>query len=279
MKGIPMYLIAALMVLAGSASADQAQVLNGNELDRSRIKIGMYAAVSYRSSKHRQKSAKGYISAMDDHSFTVGEWLWKEKIAYQDVIRLTVGRNFQEVEASLQAPASAPDARIRAPTSGWMKGRKTRWVLPATVGYTGGGFAVGVASILSAPLGSSTLFVPLAGTLIGGVCGFFIGHRADRALLQGRTLSGVHRNAVRAGTVLSGVTVGAFISFLKINPEGNDGEGRDEVVFRNCILGGAAVGTLIQACFDSRLSPASSGHAGIGVTRSGGLLATYRYCF
>ena len=71
MKWILLCLITAFLIQAGYASADQAQILKGNELDRSRIKVGMYAAVSYRSSKHRQKSAKGYIRATDGSSLAI----------------------------------------------------------------------------------------------------------------------------------------------------------------------------------------------------------------
>ena len=112
MKWIPLCLVTALLIQAGYTSADQAQTLKGNELDRSRIKVGMYAAVDYYASDHRQETAKGYIRAADENALTVGEGLWKQKIAYQDVIRLTMGRNVQEVEASLQVTAVVSDARV-----------------------------------------------------------------------------------------------------------------------------------------------------------------------
>jgi hypothetical protein len=104
----------------------------------------------------------------------------------------------------------------------------------------------------------------------GTIVGWVIGAAAEGRLARGETLSGWHKNTLRAGTVMAGVGAGALASFLIINgeAEGAEGAGSDEVIFGSFVAGGAALGVLTQVLIDSRLEPGPA-QFGLGIAPDG----------
>jgi hypothetical protein len=98
------------------------------------------------------------------------------------------------------------------------------------------------------------------GLTAGAIAGWKIGGAAEERLARGETLSGGHKNALRAGTVMLGAGAGALASAFYIGLDFSEGEGgeqalSDEAIFGYFVAGGAALGVLTQVLLDSRLEP------------------------
>ena len=78
-------------IFAPEALSQQAAVLKGDEVSPEKLKVGLYAKVLYSSPKGHDITTEGYIKAVGKDSFTVGQGLWKEHIAYQTIIQLMLG--------------------------------------------------------------------------------------------------------------------------------------------------------------------------------------------
>lgn len=127
--------------------------------------------------------------------------------------------------------------------------RAQDWALIDMLGYSAGGAALGLAATVESDCSDficgQTVFVTLGGLVLGGIGGAVLGSRANRAVDDGVPLSPAHRNAVAAGTVLAGATLGAAGSLLLINGEGEGTFlGSDEQTFALLALGGAGLGAL-----------------------------------
>jgi hypothetical protein len=132
-----------------------------------------------------------------------------------------------------------------------------RWRALSTPGYAAGGMAAAAAPAFAANSIESGLAVFAVGLTGGAIVGWLIGSRAEEQLAEGEALSGRHKNAVRAGTVMAGTAAGAITSFFIINAEAAGGEGSrsDEAIFGSFVAGGAALGVVTQVLLESRLEP------------------------
>jgi hypothetical protein len=103
----------------------------------------------------------------------------------------------------------------------------------------------------------SGLAVFAVGLTGGAIAGWLIGGRAEEQLAEGEALSGRHKNAVRAGTVMAGAAVGALAAMFIINGEeaGGSGSASDEAILGGFVAGGAALGVVTQVLLESRLEP------------------------
>ena len=91
------------------------------------------------------------------------------------------------------------------------------WRALSTPGYAAGGLVAAAGPAFAANSIESGVTVFAVGLVGGAITGWMIGDAAEEQLEQGQPLSGWHRNAVRAGTVLAGAGAGALASFLVIN--------------------------------------------------------------
>ena len=120
MKWISSILVAALLVQVGyvPCAAEEPVTPNAGEIERSKLKVGMYVEVVYYSKNRRKRTITGYIKAVEDDAviidrgFIIDRGLWKERIAYRDIIDLTI----QEQKA-LRSKV-VPGARIRIVSAG-----------------------------------------------------------------------------------------------------------------------------------------------------------------
>ena len=99
MKWISSILIAALLVQTGylPCAAQEPVVLKGDEVDRSKLKAGMYIEVTYYAKKGEGKTAKGYVKSVEDDALTV-IYQRPTKVNYRDIITLVVGRSKRDIE-------------------------------------------------------------------------------------------------------------------------------------------------------------------------------------
>ena len=133
------------------------------------------------------------------------------------------------------------------------------WRTTSVPGFAAGGMAAAAAPAFAANSIESGVTVFAAGLVGGTIVGWVIGDRAEERLGRGESLGGGHKNALRAGTVMTGAGVGALASVLVINAD--DGEGQSEpndgATFGYFVAGGAALGALTQVLLESRLEPGS----------------------
>lgn len=142
------------------------------------------------------------------------------------------------------------------------------WSAISTPGYAAGGLAAAVVPAIGAGNSYESGVAILGAGLAGGaIVGWIIGDAAEDRLARGEELSGGHRNALRAGTVMAGAGSGALASFFVINSEEGDGE-RDSEIFLSFVAGGAALGVLTQMLLESRLQP-DSARVGLAIGRGG----------
>jgi hypothetical protein len=127
---------------------------------------------------------------------------------------------------------------------------QVRWSRTTALGYAFPGAALGVIPALDMPLDGPFWVPPAVGLFGGALAGHLVGSSADRKLAAGVELSAAHRNAVRTGTVFLGMTTGAAVAALLINPEGGS-FARDETILGAGLIGGAVLGVWVQ----SRLEP------------------------
>jgi hypothetical protein len=138
---------------------------------------------------------------------------------------------------------------------------QTRWIVPTTIGYTAGGIGVSIVSYNYAK-NVAVGVIPLS--LLGGLfAGLLVGATADDALDRGDTLSSAHRWAVRAGTVLTGGSVGAGAAAYLLGPR-EDGPVSGGGTLLAGMLGGAALGAVVQYALDDRLWPSGRLRVGVG---------------
>ena len=93
---------------AASALARAAQkgvILKGDEIDYSKLHVGVFVEVTYYSEKDKKVTSKGYIKAVEDDVLIIGKGLWKERIEIRNIITLKI-RDFDPL-------AFVPGARIR----------------------------------------------------------------------------------------------------------------------------------------------------------------------
>ncbi|HMB70452.1 MAG TPA: hypothetical protein VKU85_14150 [bacterium] len=113
------------------------------------------------------------------------------------------------------------------------------------------------------------LLLGATGAALGGVVGYRVGHSADQALADGVTLSGAHKNAVRAGTVLCFTALGAAGGGIYTAANHDNGSVSDEMAI--AVGAGALVGVGVVLLADDRLSPQvqadfSAGGPGLSLT-------------
>lgn len=115
MRWVISILVAVLLIQIGyvPCSAQGVAALKGHDIDRSKLKVGAYIWVAYYSTKHRIETAKGYLKSVDDAALTLGSGLWKETIAYRDIIRLTMGPTVQDILRLEAHSQIVPGARVR----------------------------------------------------------------------------------------------------------------------------------------------------------------------
>jgi fatty acid desaturase len=145
-----------------------------------------------------------------------------------------------------------------------------RWRAISSPGYAAGGMAAAAAPAFAANSIESGVAVFAVGLTGGAIAGWMIGDAAEDRLARGEALSGWHKNAMRAGTVMAGAGAGALASSFVINAEAErgDGSGSDEATFGSFVAGGMALGVLTQALLDSRLEPGPA-RADLGIGPGG----------
>ena len=75
-------------ITTGPCLAATAGILTGDRLGPDHLKVGQMVEVVYRDRTGERQTAEGRIKAVYEDSFVIGKGLWKEGIAYQDVISL-----------------------------------------------------------------------------------------------------------------------------------------------------------------------------------------------
>ena len=92
MKWISPALVTALLVQVVylPCSAQDAAMPVGDEIDRTRLKVGVHVWVTYLKGG-KKTTAEGKIKAVGKNALTVGRGLWKEDIKYQNIISLKTG--------------------------------------------------------------------------------------------------------------------------------------------------------------------------------------------
>jgi len=144
------------------------------------------------------------------------------------------------------------------------------WRALSTPGYAVGGMAAATAPAFAANSIESGVAIFGVGLAGGAIAGWMIGAAAEERLARGEGLSGRHKNALRAGTVMAGAGAGALASFFIINSEGGrEGPASDEVIFGSFVAGGAALGVLSQVLLESRLEQHGSVQTGLGIGPEG----------
>ena len=131
MKRISSILVAVLLLQIGyvPCAAQEAVVLKGDEIDSTKLKVGMYVEVTYYSPRRRMPktrrygkvklTARGYIKAVEDDALTiVREGAPRKRIKYRDIISIAVGYTEQDLirlkAIQTMAPgAVVPGARVR----------------------------------------------------------------------------------------------------------------------------------------------------------------------
>jgi len=116
-----------------------------------------------------------------------------------------------------------------------------RWSLMSSLGY--GGAGVGLSFLASNP-GWPPLSTLVAVTGASTTAGYMMGARAGRDTPDGPGIGGVHRTAVRLGTVFAGGTGGALVAAVITQGEGESGS--VERVLATSIGVGVASGILLQ---------------------------------
>ena len=148
---------------------------------------------------------------------------------------------------------------------------QTRWWAPASIGYAGG--AIGLSYIANLPDRCSRtnfsddcnyefFMAPAVFVAGGATAGYLVGKLADRRLRRGEELSALHRNGIRAGTVLAGGTIGLIAAGLTIN---STDFGNDELVVASMIGAGLIGGAGFQYLNEAKLRPNSQ----VGVSPEG----------
>ena len=109
MRWISSILVATFLIQVGyvPCAAEELVTPKGGEIERSKFKVGMYVEVTYCSEKGKKETAKGYIRAVEDDAIIIGRGLWKERIAYRDILSLRDPRQ-KAVRAKV-----VPGARVR----------------------------------------------------------------------------------------------------------------------------------------------------------------------
>ncbi len=144
------------------------------------------------------------------------------------------------------------------------------WRVITTPGYAAGGMAAAAVPAFAANSIETGVLAFGAGLAGGLITGYLIGNAAEEKLERGEELGGGHKNAVRAGTVLTGAGLGALGSFFMINADDGSFEEdepsvSDEKIFASFVAGGAAIGVVTQILLESRLRPALVSRAEIGI--------------
>ena len=144
MKWISSILIAALLVQTGyvPCAAQEPVIMKGDEIDRSKLKVGMYVEVTYYDKKGEGKTEKGYVKVVEDDALSVvyerpTEIIHQRqtKIKYRDIITLVVGRSEfaierlrkkmaeKAVQPSQKAPQLIPGIKVRITAPSVAEGR------------------------------------------------------------------------------------------------------------------------------------------------------------
>jgi hypothetical protein len=151
-----------------------------------------------------------------------------------------------------------------------------QWSRSTAIGYGLAGAALGVIPALDMDFDEVFWAPPLAGMIAGAVVGHLVGERAERKLARGHELTPTHRTSIRLGTVMLGITTGAAIASLAINPEGPSRLGSDEAILTAGALGGAALGAVVQWRLEPQLRPERV-QTGVHVMPGRGAIVVLRY--
>jgi hypothetical protein len=152
------------------------------------------------------------------------------------------------------------------------------WRTLSTAGYGTAGLIIATGPAFADGSYGAIAYFPL-GFAAGAVVGWNIGGSADRKLAEDEPLTSLHRNAIRAGTVLTGAGAGALVSALLIKPDGPSSIGSDETIFFYSVAGGTALGIVTQVLLDSRLHPTRPLQVGLITDSSGRPGMALRYTF
>jgi hypothetical protein len=152
---------------------------------------------------------------------------------------------------------------------------QVRWSRTTALGYAFPGAALGVIPALDMPLDGPFWVPPAVGMFGGALAGHLVGSSADRKLETGEELSAAHRNAVRAGTVFLGMTVGGAVAALLIDSEGGT-FARDGTILGAGLVGGAVLGVWVQSRLEPQLRVALP-EAAVGYSREWGAILMLRY--
>lgn len=171
----------------------------------------------------------------------------------------------RDIKATLLVLAVVAGSALPSPAQA-----QFRWRALSTPGYAAGGLVAAAGPAFAANSIESGVTVFGVGLVGGAIAGWVVGGAAEERLARGEALPGWHKNALRAGTVLTGAGIGALTSFLVINGDARGGEGAasDEAIFGGFVAGGAALGALTQVLLESRLEPGQA-QAGLGLGPEG----------
>ncbi len=119
MKWISITLVTALLVQVVylPCSAQEAVVMKGEEIDRTRLKVGAYVYVTYHPNKKAKEISMGYIKAVDDDALIVNKSKKRKRgktIQYKDIITLVMGSTEQDILHFTVVPGAK--VRITAPS-------------------------------------------------------------------------------------------------------------------------------------------------------------------
>lgn len=143
---------------------------------------------------------------------------------------------------------------------------QVEWSRTTSLGYATAGTAIGIVGFWNH--GYSVLTTAPLGLAAGAWVGHWIGESAERRLQNSETLSGIHANAVRLGSVMAGAGVGAVGAALYINYTQSPTLS-DENVFAGAVATGAALGLLYQLLHEDQLRPPSTVRTSLGVSPEG----------
>lgn len=149
------FFILLLLVPLADLTAKEILILKDDQIARTKLR-GSYARATYNNRlKRRVETAEGYIRTVDDSTLTIGLGLYREKIAYRDILRLIAGPTPAAVlrmERAVVKMESSKDVEL----SGLKAGAGWGYLFAAPGGLAWSSGAVGMGHRGSAEMSCST---------------------------------------------------------------------------------------------------------------------------
>ena len=115
MKSPRVVLLAVLTILIWqtAASAQRARFVDAEEFDAKCLKPGQFVAVTYFAEGSKELEVKGFVSAVNDSSFTIAGSAAGANVPFCDLDILIIGRKRAEIILIKHKPVARNDDRAR----------------------------------------------------------------------------------------------------------------------------------------------------------------------